>query len=908
MSSHQQLVNLAFKTEKLKLRKNFFLQCIEHKVLPRGLRLKFNISSDALNPPTLESDISNILQQSSSRILDRLLDETNACLQHKLNRMTEMSHPTDHNEHHTSRIRLPLSCLKTLKKIRSVHNSKLQKLLLEKQSSATNAYVINPHQPPFVRRVRPSRRIQRNKFKKKKNNLTPSDSKLVVTVPDSLQLSEPEKSILGKGLKFIPLQRTYNHQKAMEDTHRFMRLIRLKHYFHNSPQQTTQETPFSLFKQKSSWTPPSGQSLVLDYFVQKTVMDLNKIKSHPLKKRNISLDEAAALNSLKNRKDVVIKPADKGGAVVVWEKNAYIAEANRQLSDTTFYAPSAQDKTVSNNTTVKTTVTKLIENESLPEEANSLVLQPSQLGKPCFYMLPKIHKMTYPTEMPIGRPIVSAISCPTEKISQFLDSIFQPIVSKLPTYVKDTNHALQILQDVNRNLHIPELLFSMDVTALYTSIPHHDGLKAIKHFFTLDPHPTIPIESILRLTELVLNLNSFEFNGNHFHQISGVAMGTKMGPSYANLFMGHLEQNIVRDYRGPSPEHLHRYIDDYVGATDMSEDNLKDFFTFANGYHPSIKFTYSISSESLSFLDIKIIRTDTELNTTVHYKPTDSHNFLSYSSSHPVKCKDSIPFSQLLRLRRLCNTTEAFEDEKERMLDFFRDRGYPEAVLNKAKSRVSLISREDALKKKGGSNHQRPVLAITYHPHAKAYRDIILKNYQKILQADNDLKNIFNEPPMIAWRRDKSIRDLLVHSRITSVTHGCMLRCGRSRCDTCPHLYQHPNMDFPLGSKPVVQASCTERNVVYGIKCASCGSTYIGQTGKRLGDRVVQHLRDIRLDNGKPVARHFNMSGHRGGQDLQVAVLLILGTTEANRRKQESHLIQSLGTYPFGINEKNDIV
>ena len=50
------------------------------------------------------------------------------------------------------------------------------------------------------------------------------------------------------------------------------------------------------------------------------------------------------------------------------------------------------------------------------------------------------------------------------------------------------------------------------------------------------------------------------------------------------------------------------------------------------------------------------------------------------------------------------------------------------------------------------------------------------------------------------------------------------------------------------------------------------------------------------------------MSGHRGGQDLQVAVLLILGTTEANRRKQESHLIQSLGTYPFGINEKNDIV
>ena len=83
---------------------------------------------------------------------------------------------------------------------------------------------------------------------------------------------------------------------------------------------------------------------------------------------------------------------------------------------------------------------------------------------------------------------------------------------------------------------------------------------------------------------------------------------------------------------------------------------------------------------------------------------------------------------------------------------------------------------------------------------------------------------------------------------------------------------------------------------------------YIGQTGNRLGDRVVQHLRDIRLDNGKPVARHFNMACHRGVKDLQVAVIMTLGTTESFRRRQESQLIQTLGTFPFGINERNDII
>ena len=614
------------------------------------------------------------------------------------------------------------------------------------------------------------------------------------------------------------------------------------------------------------------------------------------------------MQNLRKRNDVVIKPADKGGAVVVWEKNAYIEEATRQLSDTTFYVKTAIDKTVANNQIVKTSVNELIENESLPPEAGQLLLHPSQLGKPCFYMLPKIHKMSCPNELPVGRPIVSAISCPTERLSHFLDTLFQPIVSKLPTYIKDTNHALQILHNLSQNSQIPQIIFSMDVTALYTSIPHHDGLKAVKHFFTSDPHPTIPTDSILRLTELVLTMNSFEFNGNFFDQISGVAMGTKMGPSYANLFMGHLEQQILSDYTGPSPEHLYRYIDDYVGATNMTKEELEAFITYANQYHPSIKFTSSISTESLSFLDILITRSDSELSTSIYYKPTDSHSFLSYSSSHPVQCKNAIPYSQLLRLRRLCSDTVTYNEEKTRMLDFFRDRGYPEATLKKAENRMVHITRDQALKKKDHISHKRPILAITYHPHAKAYRDIIINNYKSILQSDSELKEIFNELPVIAWRRDKSIRDMLVHSRITPIKHGCMVRCGRSRCDTCPHLYPHDNMNFPLGSKPVVQSSCTDRNVIYGIKCITCGSTYIGQTGKRLGDRVVQHLRDIRLDNGKPVARHFNMAGHRGVQDLQVAVIMTLGTTESFRRKQESQLIQTLGTFPFGINERNDII
>ena len=81
-----------------------------------------------------------------------------------------------------------------------------------------------------------------------------------------------------------------------------------------------------------------------------------------------------------------------------------------------------------------------------------------------------------------------------------------------------------------------------------------------------------------------------------------------------------------------------------------------------------------------------------------------------------------------------------------------------------------------------------------------------------------------------------------------------------------------------------------------------------GQTGKRLGDRTIQHLRDIRLDNDKHVARHFNRPGHHGTQDVEVAVIWILSGTEHQRRSQETHLIRTMGTFPGGINERVDFV
>ena len=130
------------------------------------------------------------------------------------------------------------------------------------------------------------------------------------------------------------------------------------------------------------------------------------------------------------------------------------------------------------------------------------------------------------------------------------------------------------------------------------------------------------------LQQLVLTLHCFSFAGSYYKQINGVAMGTKMGPSYANLFVGYIEHQFFNQYNGPKPDLYRRYIDDCVGATSSTREELNQFITAVNSFHPALKYTWEISDTSLAFLDIKVSVEGNGLCTSVHYKPTDSHSKL----------------------------------------------------------------------------------------------------------------------------------------------------------------------------------------------------------------------------------------------------------------------------------------
>eukprot|EP00061_Rhincodon_typus_P017503 g46216.t1 len=149
----------------------------------------------------------------------------------------------------------------------------------------------------------------------------------------------------------------------------------------------------------------------------------------------------------------------------------------------------------------------------------------------------------------------------------------------------------------------------------------------------LRPNQSLSTNTLIRLTELVLTLTNFSFKSSHFLQTKEMAMGTCMGPSYACLFTGYVEQSLFHCYTGTIPQLLLRYIDDCIDAASYSHEELEQSINFT--FHPNLNFTWAISDTSLPFQDLSVSISGDRLETDIYFKLTDSHSYLDYTSSHP---------------------------------------------------------------------------------------------------------------------------------------------------------------------------------------------------------------------------------------------------------------------------------
>eukprot|EP00061_Rhincodon_typus_P006729 g27696.t1 len=156
-----------------------------------------------------------------------------------------------------------------------------------------------------------------------------------------------------------------------------------------------------------------------------------------------------------------------------------------------------------------------------------------------------------------------------------------------------------------------------------------------------------------------------------------MAMGSRMGLSYACLFVGHVELSLSYCCTSTIPHLFLHYIDNCISAASCSHDEVEQFINFTNTLYPEPKFNWTISNTSLLFLGLFMSISGNLLNTNIDFKPSDSHSYLDYTSSHPPSCKNVIPYSQFLRLRRICSQDGTFHSRTSQMSFYFKNSNFP---------------------------------------------------------------------------------------------------------------------------------------------------------------------------------------------------------------------------------------
>ena len=253
-------------------------------------------------------------------------------------------------------------------------------------------------------------------------------------------------------------------------------------------------------------------------------------------------------------------------------------------------------------------------------------------------------------------------------------------------------------------------------------------------------------------------------------------------------------------------------------------------------------------------------------------KPTDTRDFLHYTSSHPKRQKDEAPYGQFLRIRRICTKDWDFYIEARALFLAYVRRGYPKPILDKALHKAQKFSQVDLLTTKGREKKDRPVIAVGFNP-ANPHVFGSVKKFWPLLSTNPHISHLFQAPPLCANRRSMNLRDMLVRSICTyPATPKSALptpkntTCGTIICKYCKMLVKSEKiksatLDIEFKNRILCNTSCQTTNVIYVITCLKCQSQYVSETKRQIKRRMYEHLKTIQEHGNQhsqptPVSTH----------------------------------------------------
>ena len=177
----------------------------------------------------------------------------------------------------------------------------------------------------------------------------------------------------------------------------------------------------------------------------------------------------------------------------------------------------------------------------------------------------------------------------------------------------------------------------------------------------------------------------------------------------------------------------------------QSDEELQNFLSCANNLHHSIRFNHELSNTTISFLDNSSSLSEGELFTDLYSKPTDTNQYLLPSSCHPPHVTKSMPYSQALRIRRICFTDKSLKKRLGQLRYHLNRRDYKQSIIKKSFRKDHNISRSSLLQYK-----EKQKCVLTYHPCLRNSFNTIREHWTSVEKIPNC--PVFPEPPMVAFK------------------------------------------------------------------------------------------------------------------------------------------------------------
>ena len=332
---------------------------------------------------------------------------------------------------------------------------------------------------------------------------------------------------------------------------------------------------------------------------------------------------------------------------------------------------------------------------------------------------------------------------------------------------------------------------SFDVSSLFTNVPLDETIRicADKLYENDVDVMGLSRNNFIKLMHYATGSVEFSFDNVMYRQVDGVAMGSPLGPSLANIFVGYQEEWLFSNIVFPRMYLL--YVDDTFVIV-RTRDEMNVLFQQLNNMHPNLKFTNEVEVDNkLPFLDVMVERCENAYKTSIYRKPTFRGQYVRWDSFCDKRRKINLIKTLVHRANIICSV-DKLPSEIEFIKSTLMTNGYPEGIINRV------------------LNSDRTCTPITNNVGGQNGTTMVY------------IRLPFIGPPSAIYKQ-----------RITAVI---------SRC------YPTVLPRVILTSRPILSSAqkdvlptINRSNLVYQFTC-HCDSRYVGRTSQRLKTRIMQHV------------------------------------------------------------------